>query len=215
MIDGITWYGHSTFMIEGATRIMIDPWSVPTPPQAPDVILVSHEHYDHCSPADIAKLRAPHTRVIASRTAAEQIDGDVTVLRPWQTINIGRTSIRTVPAYTFTGDHPAQREDLGFIISQNYTDIYFSGDTDFVPELAGIHCDVAILPVGSRDRSLSTDFAAEFVRRQTPRYVIASHVGNHAASGSLLELQALQAELNGVCDIILPDELADLASSGR
>ncbi|MDT8364551.1 MAG: efflux RND transporter permease subunit, partial [Nitrosomonas sp.] len=32
----------------------------------PDIILVTHEHYDHCSPGDIEKLRGPHTRIIAS-----------------------------------------------------------------------------------------------------------------------------------------------------
>lgn len=205
MLENIQWYGHACFCIEGeaSPRIMIDPWSVLYDGPPPDVILVSHEDYDHCSPADINKLRGPNTVVIASQSAAQLIDGPVKVLRPWQTINFGRTSIKTVPAYTQDGSHPAQRDDLGFVISQNYTDIYYAGDTHFIPDLHTMRPDIAILPVPTRDGSLTLSTSREIVQQLRPRYVIPSHMGKHPSSGGNLDVQAFQREISTLADVIV------------
>ncbi len=207
MIDAIRWHGHATFSIEGTPRIMIDPWRVSDDGPPPDVILVSHSDYDHCSPADVQKLRAPHTIVIASADAAAYLDDPVTVLRPWQVINIGRTSIKGVPAYTFDGRHPAHREDLGFVISRDYTDIYYAGDTDFVPELRNIYADIAILPVTTREGTLPLSQAKDLVASLGPRYVIPSHIGNHPSSAGRLAMQAFSRELGALTDIVAPGDV--------
>jgi L-ascorbate metabolism protein UlaG (beta-lactamase superfamily) len=203
MIENLLWYGHACFCLDTTPRILIDPWSILYDGPPPDVILVSHEDYDHCSPADINKLRGPNTMVIASKSAAESLDGDVKVLRPWQVINIGRTSIKAVSAYTFDGRHPAYREDLGFVISQNYTDLYYAGDTDFIPELRNLRCDIAVLPVSARDGSVSLNSSREFVEQLKPRYVVPSHLGRHPSSGGTLELQAFQREISPLTDVVV------------
>lgn len=202
MIDSIEWYGHGAFGLAGTPRIMIDPWGVVKAGPAPDIILVSHEHYDHCSPADVEKLRGPHTLVIASRSAAAQLDGEIKVLRPWQVINIGRTSIKAVPAYTFDSKHPAQREDLGFVISRDYTDIYYAGDTDFIPELRNLRCDVAILPVGSRESSFTVESATAFAQQVRPRYIIPSGIPQNPSGSTKLNLQAFKRAVSEICDVV-------------
>lgn len=205
MLDRIEWLGHASFRIHGDPTIVIDPWRVTRDEITPDVILVSHEHYDHCSPADIAKLMGSHTRVIASQGASSYLqDIPHTVLRPWQTINLGRSSVRGVPAYTFKGDHPAHREDLGFIISTNYTDIYYAGDTDFVPELRRLCCDIAILPICGRNGIMNAEAAATFVDEIRPRYVLPSHVGARNEGGGQLELNAFQRAMQGRTEFIPP-----------
>jgi L-ascorbate metabolism protein UlaG (beta-lactamase superfamily) len=202
MIDSIKWYGHGTFCIDGSPQIVIDPWRVTSKSLQPDIILITHEHYDHCSPADVDKLRGENTVVIASRSAAEHLDGPVTVLRPWQVINFGRTSIKAVPAYTFTGNHPAPREDLGFVISRDYTDVYYAGDSDFIPEIRDMHCDIAMLPVAAKDGLMSAESAGEFARIVKPRYVIPSHLGSHAEGGGKLENLAFEREIADLTDLI-------------
>jgi L-ascorbate metabolism protein UlaG (beta-lactamase superfamily) len=202
MIDSIKWYGHGTFCIDGSPQIVIDPWRVTSKSLQPDIILITHEHYDHCSPADVDKLRGENTVVIASRSAAEHLDGPVTVLRPWQVINFGRTSIKAVPAYTFTSHHPARREDLGFVVTRDYTDVYYAGDTDFIPELRDMRCDIAILPVAARDGLMSAESAGEFVRAVKPRYVIPSHVGTHLEGGGMLEANAFEREVAQFTDLV-------------
>lgn len=202
MIERIHWLGHASFLIEGTPTILIDPWRVVYEGPAPDLILISHEHYDHCSPADVNKLRGRHTQIIASRGAAAVLDCPCTVLRPWQVVNLGRTSIRAVPSYTFSGDHPVQREDIGFVISQNYTDIYYAGDTDFVPELRSLRADVAILPTTSREGQMNAESAAAFVKSARPRYVIPSHIGEGYESARRTEIQNFHRALEGLTQII-------------
>lgn len=206
MIERIKWLGHASFLIEGTPKIVIDPWRVVYEGTAPDLILITHDHYDHCSPADVNKLLGKNTQVIASKRAAEQLDCECTVLRPWQVVNFGRTSIKAVPAYTFSGSHPTQHEALGFVISQNYTDIYYSGDTDFVPELRNLCCDIAILPATSQEGQMSAESAADFVRMARPRYVIPSHIGAGYESAKRLEKQKFFSALNGLTEIISSDE---------
>ena len=203
MLDAIKWYGHASFGIDGPPRILIDPFSILYEGETPDIILVTHEHYDHCSPADVNKLAGPNTRIIASRTAAAQLyRDDVVILRPWQVINFGRTSIKAVPAYTYTDDHPAHREDLGFVISINHTDIYYAGDTSFIPELRNMRCDIAILPVSSREGLMASQGAVEFVESVHPRFVIPSHIGSKPESARRLDVQAFERGLHGLVDVV-------------
>jgi len=196
MIDDLVWYGNNTFFLNGEPSIMIDPYSIVYNGAPPDIILVSHEDYDACSPADINKLRADHTVIIANQNAAQQLDGNVQVLRPWQVMNIGRISIKAVPAYTFNGSHPADREDLGFVISRNFTDIYYAGHTDFIPDMAHIRCDVAILPLPNRMSPLSMQSATDLVKTMNPRYVVPS--GNAI---SPLDLTAFERELSDITEV--------------
>ena len=53
----IHWHGHDSFRVEADGKVIyIDPWQLGDAPQA-DLILVTHDHSDHCSPEDIAKIQ--------------------------------------------------------------------------------------------------------------------------------------------------------------
>lgn len=200
MIESIDWLGHASFRINTEPRIYIDPWRVVRPPEPADVILISHDHYDHCSPADIAKLRAPHTIVIGNAMVGQVIE-DIIVLRPWQTINIGRACIKTIPAYN--AHHPKEFEGLGFVISINHYDIYFAGDTDVIPEMDRVRADIAILPVGGRQTMGATQ-AADAAGRLRARWVIPSHWGSNAEGGSPIDVKILANELSEGAEVIRP-----------
>jgi L-ascorbate metabolism protein UlaG (beta-lactamase superfamily) len=166
------------------------------------VILISHDHYDHCSPADIEKLRGMDTVIIGNETVAALIEG-VTVLRPWQTINIergnGRASIKAVPAYN--AHHPKAFDGLGFVISQNFYDTYFAGDTDFIPEMERIRPDIAILPIGGR-QTMNASQAAQAVRVLRPRYAIPSHWGSAAEGGTQVDVRIFSDEVAGAAEVV-------------
>lgn len=195
MIDRIQWLGHGTFRIQGPPLIYINPWRVARAAFHADAILVSNDQYDHCSPADIDKLRGPHTQLIGNARVAALLDADVLVLRPWQSVNLGAARVTAVPAYTFTHDHPVSEEGLGFVISIDYYDIYYAGSTDIVPELGRIRADIALLPVAAGRGTLTLERTVDLVRTMQPGWVIPSHWGMQG--GTLVEVQALERALDG------------------
>ncbi len=201
MIDRIQWLGHGSFRIQGPPLFYINPWRLARNAFHADVILISNDQYDHCSPADIDKLRGPNTLVVANQAAADLLGSDVTVLRPWQSICVSNARITAVPAYTFTNHHPVSEGGLGFIISLDYYDIYYAGCTDLVPELDHIQADVAIVPVGAGQGTMSLDRTADFIRQMKPRWVIPSHWGS--ISGTQLDAQALTRALDHQTNVVL------------
>jgi L-ascorbate metabolism protein UlaG (beta-lactamase superfamily) len=183
MLERIHWLGHASFRINGpphvdAPTIYIDPWRLPADSPPADLILISHDHYDHCSPEDINLVRKNDTLIVANPRAAELIGADVHVLRPWRgSITHRGVSIRAVPAYTINkAHHDPAYEGLGFLISLLRHDIYFAGDTDLIPEMDKIGCDIALLPVGG-SFTMGYDEAVEAVRLLNPQYAIPMHYG--------------------------------------
>ncbi len=209
MIDQIHWLGHASFRIDKAPRIYIDPFRILGDSPPADVILITHEHYDHCSPSDIEKLVQPGTRIISNQAVAEQLRGEfkVEVLRPWQSVNIGRAHIKAVPAYTFDDYHPARRGDLGFVVSVNFYDIYYAGDTDFIPEMKSIGCDIAILPASAKEGLMTVDNARHAVKALRPSYIIPSHFDS-PEGGSRLDARALGTAVGDMATVVHPGETA-------
>jgi L-ascorbate metabolism protein UlaG (beta-lactamase superfamily) len=200
MIDRIQWLGHASFRIEGPSLIYINPWRVARSAFHADAVLISNDQYDHCSPADIEKLCGPNTTIIANPGAAEVLGDHVIVLRPWQSLNIGETRITAVPAYTYSDHHPVSKGELGFLISIGLYDIYYAGCTDFVPELAHIHADAAILPLSAGHGTMNADRLADLVRTTQPRWVIPSHWGT--LGGTPHDVRALSRALDGQAEVV-------------
>lgn len=204
MIERIEWLGHGSFRIHGAPLIYIDPWRVVRSPNPADIILISHDHYDHCSPADVEKLRGPDTCVVSNNMAASVLTDRPTILRPWQVLNINRACIRAIPAYN--SHHPKEFEGLGFVISMDHYDIYYAGDTDLIPEMMTLHPDIAILPIGGR-QTMDVSSAVEAVRRMRPRWVIPSHWGNPSEGGTALDVRIFTEQVGSMAEVVLPERI--------
>ena len=195
MIDRIQWLGHSSFRIQGPPLIYINPWHVARSAFHADAVLISNDQYDHCSPADIEKLRGPETVVVTNAAVASILGEGVTVLRPWQSFNVGSARITAVPAYTFTDHHPVAKGGLGFIVSVDYYDIYYAGITDVVPELGHIQADIAIVPVAAGQGSMSLERTVDLIHQMRPTWVVPSHWGT--IGGTYLDVQTLARALEG------------------
>lgn len=204
MIDQIRWLGHGSFVIQGTPLIYINPWRITRTDTCADVILLSDEHYSHCSQADIRKLRRSHTQIIGSHRAALEIEG-CTVLRPWQSVTIGRTCIKAVPADPGLSVRGSLNEtSLGFLISANYYDIYYAGDTRPTPEMATMHPDIAILPINGRE-TMTVDEAAEATRQLRPRWVIPCNWGGGAGDATRLEALMFSERVGSAAQVLLLD----------
>lgn len=176
----LTWFGHDAFRLVSAnhTVIYIDPWKLPPGADKADVILVSHEHFDHCSAEDIAAITKPSTVIVGPAICAGKLPEGFRQLAPGQRTSIGGIDVETVPAYNIGKDfHPPAGGRLGFILTVDGQRFYFAGDTDLIPEMGQIHCDVALLPV-SGTYVMTAIEAAEAAKRINPRVVIPMHFGS-------------------------------------
>jgi L-ascorbate metabolism protein UlaG (beta-lactamase superfamily) len=168
LLEGITWLGHDSFRIKGPEGVLyIDPWKVRGGEQA-DLILITHEHYDHFSAEDVAKLRKPDTTIVT--TAA-------------------------VPAYNPKKKfHPKAAGGVGFVVTIGERSIYHAGDTDAIPEMDAIKADVALLPVGGT-YTMTASEAAQVANKIKPKLAVPMHWGDIIGSRADAELFAKQAQV--------------------
>ena len=202
LIENIKWQGHSSFVIDGHPRIQIAPWRVIQEDSPPDIILVGHDHYDHCSPADIEKIRGENTVVIGNESVGRIVAG-TKVIRDWQSISLGKASIKAVPAYSVSDPrHPRRDRGLGFVISREFYDIYYVGDSNFVPEMSMLRPDILLLPIDGYGR-LSVEDALRLVAMLKPRWAIPYNWGRAGEEATALDAQSFKVRASPYSEVLL------------
>ncbi|MCU0475010.1 MAG: MBL fold metallo-hydrolase [Anaerolineae bacterium] len=176
MIEHIQWLGYGSFVIQSTPLIYINPWRVSSVTFLADVVLVSHAHFEHFSPVDIEKVSADSTLILSNAQVAEQLPR-AEVLLPFHSRTVDRARITALPAYS-TGSEVHKREDggLGFLISLNFYDIYYVGDSEPTPEMRKLAPDILILPIDGMG-TMTPESAADMVRELRPRYAIPCNWG--------------------------------------
>jgi L-ascorbate metabolism protein UlaG (beta-lactamase superfamily) len=149
------WLGHASFRFDGPPTIYIDLTTATSNYPPADVILISHDHGDHYAPTALKRVSGPGTIIITTPDIAQELEetdvvyGEVRALQPGEQTAAGEVQIETVPAYNIgKAYHPKEAGYLGFIITFEGERLYFAGDTDHIPEMADIECDVVLLPIG-------------------------------------------------------------------
>jgi len=185
----IRWLGHSAFRFEHIKTIYTDPFRISEPKNDADIILISHNHFDHFSPEDINRIIKDDTLVFLPPDCLSKMSrfvekGKTVTLRPGDKVKISENiTIEAVPAYNankFKAPgmpfHPKENEWMGYVIAIDGKRIYFAGDTDFVPELRSLKADLAIVPV-SGTYVMTAQEAAELVTAINPAIAIPMHYG--------------------------------------
>jgi L-ascorbate metabolism protein UlaG (beta-lactamase superfamily) len=188
--------GHSTVLIEAVkTRILTDPyfgtWGNPAyarmaPPfstrgelKEVDLVLVSHNHWDHTDRRFFRSLAA-NVPVAAPRAAAwlTRLKGakNVVGLGKWEQKQFGAIRVTAVPA-----SHVAVTR--GFVIEAEGNKIYFAGDTyyrGFMKEIGKrFALDLALLPVTTFriPMTMGEKSAVRAVEALSPKTIIPIHLG--------------------------------------
>ena len=196
----VTFIGHSTFLVRTATMVMITdpvftaragpfgrlgPRRVRPPAIAPsalppvDLVLVSHNHYDHLQPSSL-RLFASRASYVAPLGVGSQLRVPAVELPPeggshkvgdvasafrrniqeldwWQRTTVGGAEITCVPAQHFSARTAWDRNRTlwcGYVVRVDGVTIYFAGDSGYSPHFTeiGRRCpsiDVALLPIGA------------------------------------------------------------------
>ncbi len=177
---------HDTFRIAGSKVIYTDPYKVTKRDEA-DIVLISHEHFDHLSREDLEKVVMPATAIVSSPLCKDGLKGlkckPPVFLDPGGKVTVGKVEIEAVPAYNLNkfkapGQpfHPKGEKRLGFVFILDGTRVYHAADADFIPEMKSIQCDIALLPV-SGTYVMTAEEAAEAAEALKPKIAVPMHYG--------------------------------------
>ena len=177
----IKWLGHDGFKIKNSKIIYIDPFKINDNEKA-DLILITHEHYDHLSLEDINKISNKNTIIIAAEICKNKINVNykkIKLVKPGDKLKIDDIQIESVYAYNPSKQfHPKKDLRVGYILTINKTRIYHAGDTDIIPEMNDLeNIDIALLPV-SGTYVMDVNEAVEAVKIIKPKIAIPMHYGS-------------------------------------
>src|SRR4051812_28145867 len=175
----------------GRAPVYIDPYRIAADEPKADLVLITHQHYDHFSIQDLERLRKETTQVLAPPSVAERLEGNVRSLRPGDVVetDLYGVDVRALPAYNTSkrdGDgrpfHPREAGCLGYEVNVRGERLYHAGDTDVIPEMDWVvGTDIALLPVSGVHVMTALE-AAEAARRIQPTVAIPMHWGVHIGS---------------------------------
>ena len=179
----ITFVNHATFLIQiEGINILTDPvwsdraspftWAGPQRKRLPginfedlppiDLVLLSHNHYDHLDLPTLKKLTQQHNLVIyhplgVGLLLQEHQMNNLVEMDWWDKESSGPIEINCVPAQHFSSRGLGDRDATlwsGFVIKSNIATIFFAGDTgygDFFQQIKDRFkpIDISLLPIGA------------------------------------------------------------------
>jgi N-acyl-phosphatidylethanolamine-hydrolysing phospholipase D len=247
--SGVLWIGHSTFLIRwGGLTILTDPmfsdFVSPLPPMGPrrykppaldiaelppiDVIIISHDHYDHLDEFSLLLLarRFPNAPVLlpsgdekfAMNAGFRRVRG----MTPCQSVILAGLTLTALPA-----DHNSGRtavddlhvQALSWSLRSDSRSLFFAGDTSYAPFFRRIRAifgrqDVVLVPIGAykpraevEEQHADPEEAARIASDLGARIAVGMHWGTFPLSPEpVMEppRRFLRAESNGVDKRVLP-----------
>jgi L-ascorbate metabolism protein UlaG (beta-lactamase superfamily) len=198
--NNIHWLGHDAFKLVGEKTVYIDPYQLSSAGKA-DIICLTHEHFDHCSPEDIQKIRIDETVIVGPADVVKKFKGATKAIQAGQKLTIAGIEIEAVQAYNTNKEfHPKENGWIGYIITMNAFRIYHAGDTDHIPEMKSIKADIALLPV-SGTYVMTADEAVQAALDINPAIAIPMHYGSIV--GGAEDAERFKQLLQGKVDVLI------------
>ena len=181
MLERFTWFRQSAFRYADEERtVYIDPWGTDANAPRADLILITHAHFDHLQPDEIARLSAGGAKIVAPHDVAAELAGDVTAVAPGESHEVAGVKFTTLPAYNIAEErlemHPKANRWVGYVLELPDGTFFHAGDTDHTPELDEVKTDVAFLPIGGT-YTMDAAEAAGLAKSIGPRVAVPMHYG--------------------------------------
>jgi len=183
----IRFIGHGSLMFRmGDIIVYVDPvrssGSYDDLPKA-DIILVTHDHYDHLDADLINTLKKGSSVILCNGAGAPKVKGAIAV-KAGDTRQTGNVTIEAVPAYNIVNErtpgqpfHP-KGAGVGYILSFGGKRIYVAGDTENIPEMKALkNIDIAFLPM-NLPYTMTPSMVADAAMAFSPKILYPYHYGD-------------------------------------
>lgn len=197
-------FGHASVLFEiQGKKIYADPYSEihDFAGEAPaDLILITHNHYDHYDERAFSRIETPDTDFIVSGNVG-QVDGRYTVLANDQFCTWEGIGIIAVESYNINRRNPSGQlfhpkgVGNGYVLDFDGFKVYLAGDTEPIPEMKELpKIDLAFLPKNLPYTMTDEEFlkAANLIR---PKYLYAYHYFE-------IDVPALRAKLDPPIELL-------------
>jgi L-ascorbate metabolism protein UlaG (beta-lactamase superfamily) len=198
---------HATFAMQwNGKTIYVDPvggGKLFTDIPKPDLLLVTHMHFDHFDPATIEAVIPSGEKVVvvAPKTVAEKLPASlkaktvIKILSNGDKTEAAGFAVEAVPAYNSTPGkerfHPKAR-DNGYVLALGQTRVYIAGDTEDTPEMRALKgIEVAFLPM-NQPYTMTVEQAANAIRSLKPKVIYPYHFrSGDGAKADMVKLKKL------------------------
>ena len=196
------WTGQASVKLPGlGAKVYVDPYRIKTADKA-DLVLITHSHDDHLSLSSLKKICWEQTTIVTTKDVASKIkrlpQKETLIVRPGDTVRVNGITVEAVPMYNITKSnyHPKSKNWAGYVITGNGVCVYHAGDTERIPEMTKIQCDIALLPLGQKYTMNSVREAAQAAKDVHAKVAVPIHFGiNEGSHTDALKFKELLAGL--------------------
>jgi len=205
--QSIQWFGQSSIKIQHSGKtIYIDPYMIKNEDKA-DLILITHSHFDHFSVDDLKKVVTKDSIIYCPIDLVDKCNAlgvsKVISVSPGFEAEWKGIGIRAVHMYNLTkkDKHPIENKWVGYVLNIGGIKVYHAGDTERIPEMKNIKCDIVLLPLGQVYTMNSIKDAVDTVLDVDASIAIPIHFGMY--EGTMEDALKFKRLLEGKVEVMI------------
>jgi L-ascorbate metabolism protein UlaG (beta-lactamase superfamily) len=167
---------------------------------APDLILITDIHGDHCDPKTLESFNTTNAALVAPQAVADKLGnsfkGKLVVVGNGKKTTQAGVEITAVPMYNLPeapdSRHPKGRGN-GYVLNMGGKNLYLSGDTEDIPEMRSLkNIDVAFVCM-NQPYTMEVEQAAQGVLAFKPKIVYPYH---YRGQNGMSDVESFKKQVN-------------------
>lgn len=207
ILDNVQWFSQGSLKIHTQDSVIYtDPYMIDKTYHDADIILLTHPHGDHLSYEDIDKVIKDDTIFILPISMSETINKypkhSIAEVMPFDVLQLEEMTLEVVPAYNIvkTQFHSQDNNWVGYVLTIGDVILYYTSDTEFIPEMNDIETDIIFVPLGQVYMMDSVEDAVKAVLATKAKIAVPIHYG--LAEGNKEDVDKFKQLLSGKAEVV-------------
>jgi len=182
IVDNIKWFDNSAIEITHNNKVIYFDIYSDGPEDKADLILFTHGQHDHFNAIALRNIVDTDTKIVSPPScqtpSLKEYRLPLIGMIPGDSAEFDGIKIKSVYAYTIRNEWQKRGPNsVGYILTIDGIRIYHAGDTELIPEMKDIECDIALIPIGQDHTMSSIENAAQAVLDVKAKVAIPIHWG--------------------------------------